>query len=63
LLIDLEKRDIHLGPDRMLGFAIVDTDAEMLLNGWDPIALTLLQNHTIESFRDSDRKNRPWIYL
>jgi len=41
----------------------VDSDAEMLLNGWDPVTLTLRFEKEIESFRQNDRKTRPWIYL
>jgi len=63
LLVDLENRSVSFPPDEIFHFDMVDTDAEMLLNGWDPVTLTLRLEKEIESFRQEDRKTRPWIYL
>ena len=63
LLVDLENRSVSFPPDEIFHFDMVDTDAEMLLNGWDPVTLTLRLEKEIESFRQEDRKIRPWIYL
>ena len=63
LLIDLENRSVSFPPGEIFHFDVVDSDAEMLLNGWDPVTLTLRLEKEIESFRQEDRKIRPWIYL
>ena len=63
LLVDLEQRSIRTSREQAWRFEIKETDAEMLLNGWDPIALTLRLEEKIEAFRAADRKRRPWIYL
>jgi 3-isopropylmalate/(R)-2-methylmalate dehydratase small subunit len=63
LLIDLEHRSVTTLAGETFHFEMVDTDAEMLLNGWDPVTLTLRLEKEIESFRQNDRKTRPWIYL
>lgn len=63
LHIDLEQRSVSGSPDRVFSFNIMDSDTEKLLNGWDPVSLTLHLENQIQSFQQSDRKNRPWIYL
>jgi 3-isopropylmalate/(R)-2-methylmalate dehydratase small subunit len=63
LLIDLENRSVSFPPDRVFKFDMVDSDVEMLLNGWDPVTLTLRLEEEIQSFQSADRIARPWIYL
>jgi 3-isopropylmalate/(R)-2-methylmalate dehydratase small subunit len=63
LLIDLEHRSVNIPAGETFHFKMVDSDAEMLLNGWDPVTLTLRLEEEIKSFRQNDRKTRPWIYL
>jgi 3-isopropylmalate/(R)-2-methylmalate dehydratase small subunit len=63
LLIDLDHRSVAIPAGEIFHFDMVDSDAEMLLNGWDPVTLTLRLETEIESFRQNDRETRPWIYL
>ncbi len=63
LLVDLAHRNVTMLASETFHFDMVDSDAEMLLNGWDPVTLTLRLEKEIESFRQNDRKTRPWIYL
>jgi len=63
LLIDLVQRSVGTPQGESFDFDIADSDAEMLLNGWDPIALTLRLEAQIEAFRQKDELARPWIYL
>lgn len=52
------------GPDgSATGFEIGAEAREMLLEGLDPIDLTLKRAAEIEAFRSRDRLLRPWIYL
>jgi 3-isopropylmalate/(R)-2-methylmalate dehydratase small subunit len=44
-------------------FAIDPQSRTMLLEGLDPIDLTLKQSAAIEAFHQRDRPARPWIYL
>jgi len=44
-------------------FAIPEADREMLLEGLDPIAVTLKRDPEILAFREQDKLRRPWIYL
>lgn len=61
--IDLEQRQICTSTGECFNFNMKTSDAAMLLNGWDPIALTLKNRQEIERFRKSDRIRRPWAYL
>jgi len=63
LVVDLVRRSVSMPQGEAFEFDIADSDAEMLLNGWDPIALTLRLESQIESFRKKDELARPWIYL
>jgi 3-isopropylmalate/(R)-2-methylmalate dehydratase small subunit len=63
LHIDLEQHRVAFSRERIFHFDIEDSDAEMLLNGWDPIALTLRLEDRIKIFQESDRLERPWVYL
>lgn len=63
ITIDLEKQTVT-GPDQTLyPFELEASHRDMLLQGLDPIALTLTQQACIDEFEQSDRKQRPWAYL
>ena len=63
LKIDLEQRCVTTSPNRVFDFEMDESDAQMLLHGLDPIALTLRLEDQIEAFQQSDRLKRPWVYL
>ena len=59
--IDLETQRIGcaaLG----FGFTLEEEQRQMLLQGLDPINLTLLHEQAIATFESRDRKLRPWAY-
>lgn len=62
LTVDLENCRVGLdgGPD--FGFKIGALDRDMLLTGADEIELTLRRREEIETFRQRDRAERPWVY-
>lgn len=63
LLIDLEQQKVCTSEGQCFDFQMERSDAVMLLNGWDPITLTLKREDQINQFRVTDRKARPWAYL
>jgi 3-isopropylmalate/(R)-2-methylmalate dehydratase small subunit len=63
LIIDLTKRTITTSEGQSYAFEILDADAEMLLQGLDPIALTLQLEDSIRSFEQANRLARPWVEL
>ncbi len=63
LLVDLQERNITTTQGQSYSFDILDADAEMLLQGLDPIALTLQMEKAIQSFEQADRLTRPWVEL
>jgi 3-isopropylmalate/(R)-2-methylmalate dehydratase small subunit len=63
LTVDLLRQRVS-GPDGIeLEFEIDAESREMLLEGLDPIDLTLKHRDAIEAFIARDRVQRPWIYL
>ena len=44
------------------GFLIAESDKHMLINGLDPIALTLEDEAEISAYLQQDKINRPWAY-
>jgi len=57
-------RCVVTGPDgAATDFQMEPESREMLLEGLDPIDLTLKRAPDIEAFRVRDRRQRPWIYL
>ncbi len=55
---------VVVGPDGdSTPFAMAAEAREMLLEGLDPIDLTLKRAADIDSFRERDRALRPWVYL
>lgn len=61
--IDLRQRTVTAAPGTAFTFDMAESDAEMLLNGLDPVALTLRQDQQIRQLQEADRKARPWVYL
>lgn len=44
-------------------FSIGESDKEMLLDGLDPIGVTLKKDAAIQAFEAKDRAARPWVYI
>nr|WP_010130654.1 3-isopropylmalate dehydratase small subunit [Microbulbifer agarilyticus] len=59
--IDLNRCRIVCG-DRELEFALEEGARHMLLNGLDPIALTLQQRKLIDQFENTRRKKHAWAF-
>jgi 3-isopropylmalate/(R)-2-methylmalate dehydratase small subunit len=59
--IDLEKQEIR-GPDGgMIKFEVDAFRKQVLLNGWDDIALTLRAEDKITTFEKSQHSQTPWL--
>jgi 3-isopropylmalate/(R)-2-methylmalate dehydratase small subunit len=63
ITIDLQAQRLRGADGRTFAFQIPENDREMLLEGLDPIALTLKRQQDIDAFQQLDRVQRPWIYL
>ncbi|MEO0329969.1 MAG: 3-isopropylmalate dehydratase small subunit [Pseudomonadota bacterium] len=61
ITIDLEQQHLAMG-DTGSGFAIGAYAKRLLLEGLDPIDLTLKDQSKIDAFEARDRRDRPWIY-
>jgi len=61
--IDLPAQTVTDAAGADYPFDIGAGDKEMLLEGLDPIAKTRKLDEEILAFRESDRAERPWIYL
>jgi 3-isopropylmalate/(R)-2-methylmalate dehydratase small subunit len=62
ITIDLAHCTVQIG-DRYRMFHIDEDDKMMLLEGLDPIALTMKHRNVIAGWQAQDRAKRPWIYL
>ena len=63
IVIDLTRQEIRTGEDEFVtGFTVDASHRHRLLNGLDPIALTMEWRDEIDAFVESDRTRRPWIY-
>lgn len=60
--IDLPTQTVTLAGDTMWPFAITEEAKAMLLEGLDPIALTLKHAPAIAAWQSADRAARPWVY-
>lgn len=60
--IDLPARRLATPAFTADGFAIADSDADMLIKGQDLIDLTLDHRPAIDDFWAADRTARPWLY-
>jgi 3-isopropylmalate/(R)-2-methylmalate dehydratase small subunit len=63
LTVDLERCVLVSSEGVEHQFAIEAEARDMLLEGLDPVALTLKLDDRITAFQQSDRVERPWIYL
>jgi 3-isopropylmalate/(R)-2-methylmalate dehydratase small subunit len=61
LSIDLEKQEIR-GPDGgVIPFEIDPFRKQILMNGWDDIALTLRDEASIGAYEDKAKLSKPWL--
>ena len=63
LTIDLPKQQVTGFEDDVHDFEIAAADKEMLVEGLDPIGLTLKRDDEILAFQKQDQTERPWVYL
>ena len=61
--VDLRSCQVFSPGGSVYSFDIPSAQREMLLEGLDPVALTLKLADRIEAFQRQDRLERPWIYL
>jgi 3-isopropylmalate/(R)-2-methylmalate dehydratase small subunit len=61
--VDLERCVISSHAGSQYRFEVTPAQRQMLLEGLDPIGLTLKLGDQIATFQDQDRQERPWIYL
>lgn len=61
IVVDLKNNVVQAGQD--YAFALEAEAREMLLEGLDPVALTMRFGEDIAEFRKVDQKARPWAYL
>ena len=62
LAIDLEKSTVIAPDSTVYEFAIAAGQRQMLLQGLEPIDLTLQKQEQIDAFLHADRQQRPWAY-
>lgn len=60
--IDLRRKLVLAPDDSSFKFSIGDSQQQMLLEGLDPIALTLQLDDKIQSFQEEYRRLRPWLF-
>jgi 3-isopropylmalate/(R)-2-methylmalate dehydratase small subunit len=60
--IDLPSQKVHAAGEAY-SFSIGESDKEMLLEGLDPIGVTLKKDPAIQAFEAKDRVQRPWVYI
>ncbi|WP_354684066.1 3-isopropylmalate dehydratase small subunit [Cupriavidus necator] len=63
LTVDLERREVVSPAGARYGFTLGSEQRQMLLEGLDPIALTLKLAARIDAFQEEDRTRRPWIHF
>jgi 3-isopropylmalate/(R)-2-methylmalate dehydratase small subunit len=63
ITVDLEACTVATSAGEAWRFAIDSEAREMLLTGMNAIEQTMKRSTLIQSLREADRKNRPWIYL
>ncbi|WP_439685336.1 3-isopropylmalate dehydratase small subunit [Cupriavidus oxalaticus] len=60
--VDLQRLEVVSPGGERYAFALGSEPRQMLLEGLDPIALTLKQAARIDAFQAADRMLRPWIH-
>ena len=63
LRVDLQHCRVEAPTGEAYTFTIPPALREMLLEGLDPVALTLKLQPRIEAYQAADRAQRPWVYL
>ena len=63
ITIDLPQQIVTGPPQMRYTFEIAPGDKEMLLEGLDPIGVTLKREPQIAAFEAKDRAARPWVYI
>ncbi len=63
LTVDLQRLEVVSPGGKRYAFALGSEPRQMLLEGLDPIALTLKQAARIDAFQAADRVQRPWIHF
>ncbi len=62
MIVDLTACQVRAASGTCWTFEIEDESRQMLLEGLDAIALTLLRRPEIDAFLAADRQRRPWVY-
>lgn len=62
LTLDLPSQTLSASNGLFAEFDIDHAGKKMLIEGLDPIGLTLLRRAEIDAFRAADRMGRPWAY-
>lgn len=63
LLVDLPAQTVTSPDGATHSFDIAPADKEMLVEGLDPIGLTMKRDADIIAFQSKDKAERPWVYL
>ncbi len=61
--INLPTKSVFSPDNIEYNFDLLDSYADMLIEGLDPIGLTLKDKHEIDLFQKDDIKKRPWVYI
>ena len=61
LVVDLPNQTIS-SAGHIYAFDISSANKDMIMNGLDPIDLTLAHKSEIDTFLESDKTARPWVY-
>lgn len=61
--ISLPAQSVAAANGKRYSFALSPADKEMLIEGLDPISVTLKMDDDIGAHQKQDRQRRPWIYL
>ncbi len=62
-IVDLPNQQVTGPGGDVHAFDIAPADKEMLVEGLDPIGLTLKRDGEIRAFQENDKAARPWVYL
>lgn len=61
--VDFQELEVVSPAGARYGFTLGSEQRQMLLEGLDPIALTLKLASSIDAFQGADRLRRPWIHF
>jgi len=61
--INLPKAEIMIPSGERYKFDLPISDKEMLVEGLDPIGVTIKKRDLINKFQEADRVSRPWVYI